>query len=227
MVVIKTSKLTPLFQIALVCVLWLVAVFALPHGASHSSRSSTQPRSMAIPVSRFVFADLDGDKQPDLALVETQSQHSSRTNYSIRLKFSQGTESAIPVDGPIGGLRLAARDVNGDDNLDLVVTSNLDSGFVEVLLNDGSGNFSVASPGSYSDVEPEDGGNLEAQASAHSDLATLVSLRSSHEQGAAQVRHASLSYSRNFRCSGNASPAVLEHALFRQGRSPPLFISLS
>jgi hypothetical protein len=223
----KTAKLTPLFQIALVCLVWLAAAFTLPHGTSHSQRIPTQPRSSAMPVSRFIFADLDGDKQPDLALVETQSQHSSRTNYSIRLKFSQGAESAIPVNGPVGGLRLVARDVNGDDNLDLVVTSNLDNGFVEVLLNDGSGNFSVASPGSYSALETEPSGTLEAQTSTHSDLATLVSLRSSHEQALLLSRHLPLACSWSFGSGSNASPVAWRQALPRHGRSPPASISLS
>jgi hypothetical protein len=223
----RTAKLTPLFQIALVCLFWLAAVFTLPHGVSRSQRISTQPRSSVIPVSHFVFADLDGDQQPDLALVETQSQHSSRTNYSIRLKFSHGAESAIPVDGPVGGLRLAARDVNGDDNLDLVVTANLDGGFVEVLLNDGSGNFTVASSGSYAALETENSGNLEAQAGTQSDLATLVSLRFSHEQVLLLGSHLPLDCSWNFSCRTDGGSVVWGQALPYRGRSPPAGISLS
>ncbi len=52
---------------------------------------------------RFVFADLDGDRKPDLALVETQSGRAANTSYSIHIKLSAGAESAIGLNGPIGG----------------------------------------------------------------------------------------------------------------------------
>jgi len=220
------ARLTPLSQIAAVCLLWLGAVFALPHNNAPSRGSPERLRSVR-PESRFVFADFDGDQKPDLALVETQNQRSTRSSYAIRVKFSHGVESAIPVNGPVGGLRVAARDVNGDDNLDLIVTSNLDGGFIEVLLNDGSGNFSMAPPGAYAGLESGDSGSLDEQPSSHPDLATLASLRSPHEQGLMQGPQFLRSGSSDSYPRAGADPVVGRHALSCQGRSPPARISLS
>ena len=107
---------------------------------------------------QFAFADLDGDRKPDLALVEVESERASSTNYAIRLQFSGGPGSSIGVRAPSGGLRLAVRDVNGDDSLDLILTSAIDRHVIQVLVNDGHGQFAAAEAGSFS--SSEDGGEF-------------------------------------------------------------------
>ena len=95
---------------------------------------------------QFAFADLDGDRKPDMASVEIQDEQVGSTDYAIRLQFAGGTGSYIGVKGPFGGLRLAVRDVNGDDSLDLILTSTMDRHVLRVLLNDGHGNFLPTEP---------------------------------------------------------------------------------
>jgi len=121
----------------------LVALFAVvsqsgPHTASFASRT------VGGPVGQFAFADLDGDRKPDMASVEVAGQQASSTNYAVRLQFGAGTDSYIGVQGPFGGLRLVLRDVNGDNRLDVVLTSIADPRVIQILLNDGHGNFSAA-----------------------------------------------------------------------------------
>src|SRR5208337_2491052 len=88
----------------------------------------------------FAIADFDGDQKPDLATVQVERDAAGGTRYSIRLQLSAGEESAIGITGPQGGLELVARDVNGDDVSDLVVTTAMGSHFVAVLINTDTGN---------------------------------------------------------------------------------------
>jgi hypothetical protein len=223
----KVIRLGVLLPIAAVSLIGFAVTLSLQHPYAHSRR-------MAQPLSRnlysrphFVFADLDGDHIPDLALVEMQSQRSTQTNYSIRVKLSHGVESAIGVNGPVGGLSVAARDVNGDNNVDLIVTGNLDGRFIEVLLNDGRGNFSVASAGDFSPQQRETDGGLESKENDHSDLATLISARSSHEDGPIGSCDDVQPFSSGSCYSAETERATHRPGFPRQGRSPPVRILLS
>jgi hypothetical protein len=129
-----------------------------------------------LAMARFTIADLDGDLKPDLATVEIESQRSARTNYSIRVQLSAGTQSAISLNAPMGGLRLSARDVNGDDSLDLIVTSISEARVIAVLLNDGHGRFFVASNNEYV-VAKETDIFLREREAAQPDTLTLAPSR--------------------------------------------------
>jgi hypothetical protein len=126
----------------------------------------------------FAVADLDGDRLPDLAVVELQIPRSASNNYRIRLQFSAGSESVIPVSAPLGGLRVSARDVNGDDNLDLVVSTDLGGRVIEVLINDGHGNFALAEPESYTEVQNEGAASLRGPTQCPAELFSLAKSRS-------------------------------------------------
>jgi hypothetical protein len=220
--VMKNSpKLGPLFQIGLVSFVWLVLAIILPTtngGPAHLSRNvpCTHPSG-----SKFVFADLDGDRKPDLALVEMQSGRSVGNNYSIRLSLSAGTESAIGVTAPTGGLQVAARDVNGDESLDLIVTSNLDARFVEVLLNDGSGNFSVAAPGDFSFLENPFDSALNVPLDPQANRVTIATIRTSYDEGIAQKFESYLVFSVDRLHQEEVERAEKRTGLSSLGRSPP------
>jgi hypothetical protein len=97
----------------------------------------------------FTIADLDGDHQPDLALVQIVGYGSPNGKYSIRFEFSQGPRVAVGIEAPLGGLRIDSRDVNGDHRNDLILSTLAESEVVAVLLNQGGGNFVVAKPGLF------------------------------------------------------------------------------
>jgi hypothetical protein len=216
----NANKFTLIPQLAVVCLL------VLGIGRCSLGYSGQRVRSSEISYrngTRFLFADLDGDRIPDLAQVELQSQRSAKTNYSIHLKLSAGVESAIGVVGPDGGLRVAARDVNGDDALDLIVTSNLDANFVEVLLNDGHGNFAIAKGDELARAEGELGGvALRGPNGSPTDRVSLAVSRFSSDLGTAEKGHlAPLSLSRGR--SAMVPRAVLCGSVIRHGsRSPPI-----
>jgi hypothetical protein len=217
----KVIKSAPKLALALVCLSWLGVAAVVHHSPDESCRYSPEPLHPYSAGAQFAIADLDGDQKPDLALVELGGRVSTNTNYSIRLKLSAGSESAVGVNGPFGGLQVAARDVNGDESIDLIVTSNLDASFVEVLLNDGHGNFSLAAPGAYPELQED----------------SHVLVKGPNEPGANQSSlEPSRSYFGQESASGHGYLSVLSSDLFpslddgvalrrsarsRLGRSPP------
>ena len=124
----------------------LLVCLGVGRGEPGARRGTAPCPSWNIASMQFAIADLDGDRKPDMASVEVETQQASWTSYAIRLRFGAGAGAYIGVKGPLGGVRLAVRDVNGDDRLDLVLTSVIDRRIVQVLLNDGHGNFSPAEP---------------------------------------------------------------------------------
>ncbi len=138
--------------VALVCVL---AGSGMPM-AKAAARPQQRPWTDAEQsLSRFVIADFDGDAKPDFATVQADQFHVRVTDYSIHVRLSRGLESSIGLTALSGGLQLSSRDVNGDDKLDVVVRTALDSSLVAVLINDGQGNFTLAKPELFPGLEKE------------------------------------------------------------------------
>lgn len=135
---------------------WLICLLLLGlHGGSPTASQKPQAfsvRSLGHSFGsrlRFAAADLDGDNRPDLANVETGARVAGGVNYQIQLQLSSTGNHAIQVTGPLGGLAIEARDVNGDNAVDLVVSSAYFGRPVAVFLNDGHGGFSQAEPGAF------------------------------------------------------------------------------
>lgn len=105
--------------------------------------------SLPVPGSTIAIADFNGDLRLDLATVHCDPGSASLTHYRLEVRFAAGGRQTIPLLGPWGGLRIAARDVNGDKSPDIVVSSAWQDRPLVVLLNDGHGVFSLADPASY------------------------------------------------------------------------------
>ena len=97
----------------------------------------------------FAIADFDGDQRPDLASVEAGRIGSSSTDYWIQLQLTASGRQAIHLVAPPGGLLIEARDVNGDDAVDLILSTAWFKQPVAILLNDGHGRFSRAEPSAF------------------------------------------------------------------------------
>jgi len=173
---------------------------------------------------RFAIADFDGDRKPDLATVQVVREAALDSYYFVRLQLSAGEESAIGIAGPQGGLGLEARDVNGDDAMDLVVTTATDSHFVAILLNDGHGKFTLAKAGVFPSIESNERIRLVAARDLAEECAVLqftwstFGIEALPDAGRDLERHSRFSFA-------GADNADLPH-VWRgtSGRSPPVAV---
>jgi hypothetical protein len=173
---------------------------------------------------RFAIADFDGDRKPDLATVQVVREAALGSFYSIRLQLSAGEESAIGIAGPQGGLELVARDVNGDDVMDLVVTTALDSRFVAILINDGHGKFTLAKPGAFPSIENDEGIHLVAAQEPAEECAALQFTWSTFGIEALQDCGMGLEQESKFLLLANFNGNLPEVRHGKSGRSPPFAV---
>lgn len=89
------------------------------------------------------FTDLDGDLHPDSIRYSLRGAEGRGYLYTVEFEMSAKRRSpAIGVHADDAwGLQFVARDVDGDHDLDLVVTSGSHGRAVDVWLNDGHGGF--------------------------------------------------------------------------------------
>jgi hypothetical protein len=205
----------------LVCLVFLeiACSFRVFHREASVSRSSARLSRLAG--IHFAIADFDGDWKPDLALVEATNWHRQQSDYAIHFQFSAGPELSVVVSAPTGGLRVAARDVNGDDLPDLVVSSALDERVVAILLNQGHGRFSKAEPATYAGIPAEPNTFFRVADQSIADKYTVLSMRYSFD-GERVGRAASPNAvgTDSVRTPGPLLPSVAELGACR-GRSPP------
>lgn len=203
------------------CLIWLYCAFA---GLHRRPPLNDQRQEVAGRLGHygypFAIADFDGDHLPDLAVVQVESYGSRTSKYSIRLRFSGGEGAAIGIEAPLGGLRIDSRDVNGDDADDLIV-STAESEIVAVLVNDGHGNFVVAKPGAFPNLERKQKGFLQSLGTQVCPDGTLLQSRpaSGEEAIAAAGWHGEVG-SNLFR-SARRSKSLAGPIHSNLGRSPP------
>jgi hypothetical protein len=114
------------------------------------------------PGPQFAVADFDGDVRPDLASIRPGSTSSGNTNYWIQIQLSTVGQQFIRLVAPAGGLRIEARDVNGDHAPDLVFATAWLSQPVAILLNDGHGVFSKVEPPAFPDAFTQSKGKWDS-----------------------------------------------------------------
>ncbi|MFI5097134.1 MAG: FG-GAP repeat domain-containing protein [Candidatus Acidiferrales bacterium] len=204
--------------------LFCLCAFALALGgnAARAAQGTSDGASGFSP--RFAIADFDGDQKPDLATVQVVREAALDSFYSIRLQLSAGEESAIGIAGPQGGLELVARDVNGDDLIDLVVTTAMGSHFVAILLNDGHGKFTLAKPGAFPSIENEQGIHLVGAQYPAEECAALQLTRSTFGIEAFDDVGAGLAHKSKFSLAPDCSANLPGVRPGKSGRSPPLSV---
>jgi len=96
------------------------------------------------------LGDFDGDQRADVALAEPQGVHNGAYRYRVDVHLSSQLSTTFDVDSQAaGGLHISARDVDGDRNIDLVITSEFGREPVGVWINDGHGAFTKGRAESY------------------------------------------------------------------------------
>jgi hypothetical protein len=120
-----------------------------------NDRASAQ--HIAAPVT---IGDFDGDQRPDFVTADIGQRGASHTVYKIAIELSSGVRSTLDIAAPDGGLQLTSRDVNGDDQLDVIVTTAWTQRPVAVLLNDGQGNFKQLSPEQFPGAFPDSNSSI-------------------------------------------------------------------
>jgi hypothetical protein len=200
--------------------LCMVALLACGLSATTAAASSAHKVSLGGPGLRSAFADFDGDVHPDVATLHSDNSRSGTSNYAIDLQLSATGRKSIRFVGPSGGLRIEARDVNGDHIVDLVLASAWQQAPVAVYLNDGHGDFSRAAANALPDAFDRSGANWSSSSCSPNDSVGAPPRPRSIASVAAGAEH-SKQVSENFIVPVLAS---LLHASFLrslQSRAPP------
>ena len=143
-------------------VLALVLGLALPFSSSARDRAlNSRPASAAdslpddlsaTPIGLsvgFAMADFTGDTHPDLATAELSRFDSGNAEYMIEVRLTEGGHQTLQLSAPFGGILVTPKDVTGDGNLDLVISSARSHAPVALFLNDGNGHFSAADTSAF------------------------------------------------------------------------------
>ena len=152
----------------------LAAASLAATGASGSGYDDGQISASAAS-GRLAIADFDGDSRPDTAQVGEDRGGATVSNYWIDVRISGGARQGIGIQAPAGGLQIVSRDVNGDNAIDLVVSTAWLHEPVAVLLNDGRGNFALRDPAEFSKaLLPVESGGAQAKSEIQDRAAAML-----------------------------------------------------
>ena len=168
----------------------------------------------------FAIGDFDGDLRPDLASIQEGRGDCCHRDYWIEIRLTSAARQSIRLIAPMGGLQIEARDVNGDNALDLVISTAWLKQPVSILLNDGRGHFSAVDPSAFSATLQGSGRSL-VPAVEQGTQAAAISPRwrngdGSHTSGI--LCGASVA---RFVCAPTSSYRFVAFFPSNQGRAPP------
>jgi hypothetical protein len=158
-------RIIPLPAALRVCLLVLIGCLfgSIAAQAGSVSSPATGPRLT------FAIDDFDMDGRPNLATVEPVSNSPSLAIYRIQVQLGDGRRQSTEILAPSGGLRLTARDVDGNGIPDLILSLAWREGPFAVLLNDGHASFSLADPSSFPRVSGGSGETLNGTSPPQTD----------------------------------------------------------
>jgi hypothetical protein len=142
------GKLGRLFSSAILPVLALLVCAAAPSRAESHFIVPVIPNPPSG--TSILFGDCDGDRHTDFVVARPEGFGSESGLYRIEVHLSRGPASAFAV-ASVGfdSLHIAVMDVDGDVDLDLVISTELGRQHVGVLINNGAGVFSPGDAVAY------------------------------------------------------------------------------
>src|SRR5262245_1515711 len=102
--------------------------------------------------SGWMFADLDGDRTPDLAMARRVGYSDDGYLYRIELRRSSDPhyDSFTVSHSDTLGLKITGIDIDADHDTDLVIGGRFSGEHIGVWINDGNGHFAKSPPGLFS-----------------------------------------------------------------------------
>lgn len=100
----------------------------------------------------WVFADLDGDRQPDL--IEGRPSRSGQ-HWRLELVSHQPADFVLSCASYLQPLSLTLQDIDDDSDLDLILRDEFRNQAVGWWVNDGSGHFEKGDPSALPESGPE------------------------------------------------------------------------
>jgi hypothetical protein len=135
--------------------LFCLATLRASHGESIGSWSrfvsgtAAAPFRLGTAARPFAWStavgDLNGDGTLDYAVADHIGRDLAGFEYSIDLSISGLAAQRVTFSSPSAALSIALRDVDHDQDLDVVISTVLQPGVVRIWLNDGSGAFTETS----------------------------------------------------------------------------------
>jgi hypothetical protein len=203
----------------------LMLLVSAENSIANGGAIQNRPAASARPGLTVAIADFDGDQRPDLARIQTGQDGCGSSAYWIQFQLSTAGRQFIQLVAPPGGLRIEARDVNGDHAVDLVFTTAWFRQPVAILLNDGHGSFSRAEPNAFPGVFSESNTRWVAGGQP---AAAAVGLPPQSRAGVDEVEKGPLQRSPSTRLVLSSIPAFPAGTFLfgSAGRAPPSAISL-
>lgn len=110
--------------------------------------ASSLAAAARIPFGSILAADLDGDRRADFATAGAMRREGAGYLLEIAVRLSAAESRVITVRTPRAAGRIAARDLDGDADRDLILES-FDRTPLAIVINDGGGNFHQVSLDEY------------------------------------------------------------------------------
>jgi hypothetical protein len=106
----------------------------------------------------WVFGDLDGDHKPDVAKGHPSGRTEAGYLYEVQLQLSgaERSTSLTVFHNNALGLRISGIDIDGDNDIDLIISDRFSRKHTGVWLNDGKGRFTRSAAGRFAPYSDED-----------------------------------------------------------------------
>lgn len=156
-----------------VALLLAICWYTVPASAAAAAHGTTSMHLIRNGVA--AIGDLDGDHLPDVASGINTGHTSAGYSYRVDVDLSgKSTQKSFSVfsEEP-NGLNIQAIDVDGDHDLDLVITSRMSLRPIGVWINDGEGEFT---PGDLQQFDFAAWQTQQALQSPHSASGTVLNL---------------------------------------------------